>query len=1835
MANSLVNPNFQYSQSYFQDQDKSFAEGVGDFLQYGISAAALSAGLGIYNTGVALVNVLGADAESIDVGDTLQDLGSPEAARYYKENQTGIDAIGFIAGSFIPGLSGIRALRAGQKAVAASTSTARLSTGFRRALVPDARLTAVREEIATKGMDAYAAVQQNKLRSIAAGFHQQALEAAAFEGAVLLTMNQSSSLNGEDLNYFDAVQANLGLAATGLFFGATLGGIFEAVGNVGKLNAAFSDYAKSKGTGAIKVMQEGVNNRISAGDRATTVAQSYVQAKNMRTSPEFGSLPKGEQADWANKSKNAEIQLRLELKNVAGGDARIADSLLKLIDEGKADPVELLSGVAQYKPMYMTDIVFDVPTPQVESMFDYEAAAWISHVHKSSGKPITPEQADEIIQGFWGAATSTHKFNVDAAEGVRGVSRIRELLDSNDPTVWNNMLTLRHESGHLLLNHNAAQLSAKSPIMKRVLASAQALSRKARPQEWDYVDTLQKALDDGIALTKQQLKDLNYYNSPKELLADAYSQLSNPNLFDAASALKEHPDLFKFMVGNKALAGMFRKGKQAIDLQTGKLFSNGVTPTAADVSPEIKLVKDNIHYGRGEVAKLGEKFDAVSIDPIKASARFAVAALRKDIKADTVVDFYNLPDLTAAKALGLNVNVVRDGVQVRSNYQSLDDLIIHSKLEQAEQLRRSSYAAAEAKNKAAGITNKGDVTLDTSTEGQVFTSIEDNAGELVDGARILSTGQIARILDVGEEFVLKSSALIRLYDPKKGMSGLPVGALDNQKDMPFYSLRDGFDPLVPSHATVRADPNAVVDGTRIWGEEATRQRINVIRESVNTAVAGYIKEEFDTLPAEAFKTGINAADNISPTDRTSGLLTSANQEIGSGGAVFQYIGNIVSKVMNRKAAEVSAAFDPLVLKLAADEGAVMEASVLDSVLRQAPSGMEYQFVPQSVDDWLAEVVRSGEINSEVLDGLEQSGVMNQVFGAADGSAKIWRGEIRKSLEAALIDPEGDYMTALEIGQQLAGTIKDTVKTIKNPSLAKFWRDMVDYNADEIVQHKNSLAARIGGNSNINPKNIYPGPADTVLYPHHALVVIKEKGLFGLQDTGMVVAKDAQDLQRKIADIRSQYTDDQLGIYTKKNIQKYKEAEGEYKGAKLFRESNINSLMVRKGVMWDVAPQPNPKLFNQYKDALIGQHRALTRTMIEAKYGEEVAALNASSDWISTYNSAVGKDTKQRNVFSDMRDMMLNKHPESQDNLWAQINTITDSAVSKALYTLISAGRGAVKTGDWQKMNEVLDSYGMEKIYSQANQLLLTNVDAPKSVLGPLTSKMNFVVGTSMLRMDSAHALVNLVSLPIMAQSEFSALQRFAAKDRWQVLRNGTSVNIPGTTESIGTMLPMAHQAIKDFFTKPELVSLYRQRGLLTSTLEDMKAAEATFAKLNTISDTKTFTDTLNKIVDTISTPSDQSEQLAKFVSARIADLVTDTLRVPESVKWSTINAFVSRVNGNYIASQRPTLFQGWLGQAVGLFQTYQFNLLQSLFSNVSHGDKKAVATMLGLQAGIFGAQSIPGFQMMNQYIGERSSENNDFYSVSNSVLGETASNWLMYGTASSAAVPVFGNGIDLYSRGDLTPRTPILLPTSPSEIPAIAVTGRFIGSVLTAVDRLSQGNGTDPALIKATMLDALAHSGFNRPLMGMAQLLQGERTTASGQTLAELDSWDAWNIATRLMGSRPLDEAIAVNSFYRTNAYKVARQASLDSLGDAYRTQIRGGVDDPQSYLDTMSEYASRGGNIESFERWAGNNYRNATQGQIDRLRGTNSSIQGRYLQEIMGAEVEDQIGDYTGLGFQ
>jgi hypothetical protein len=130
---------------------------------------------------------------------------------------------------------------------------------------------------------------------------------------------------------------------------------------------------------------------------------------------------------------------------------------------------------------------------------------------------------------------------------------------------------------------------------------------------------------------------------------------------------------------------------------------------------------------------------------------------------------------------------------------------------------------------------------------------------------------------------------------------------------------------------------------------------------------------------------------------------------------------------------------------------------------------------------------------------------------------------------------------------------------------------------------------------------------------------------------------------------------------------------------------------------------------------------------------------------------------------------------------------------------------------------------------------------------------------------------------------------------------------------------------------------------------------------------KSLADTGEKI-----TGNRMAEEYNRFVAANVADQITQIAIkagvLGEKEAASYINTFVNRTQGNIMASQRPLIFQGPIGQAVGLFQGFQFNTMQQLFRAVSEGSAKDAAMMLGLQGTLYGLNGLPGFQYINQQI---------------------------------------------------------------------------------------------------------------------------------------------------------------------------------------------------------------------------------------------------------------------------
>ena len=330
----------------------------------------------------------------------------------------------------------------------------------------------------------------------------------------------------------------------------------------------------------------------------------------------------------------------------------------------------------------------------------------------------------------------------------------------------------------------------------------------------------------------------------------------------------------------------------------------------------------------------------------------------------------------------------------------------------------------------------------------------------------------------------------------------------------------------------------------------------------------------------------------------------------------------------------------------------------------------------------------------------------------------------------------------------------------------------------------------------------------------------------------------------------------------------------------------------------------------------------------------------------------------------------------------------------------------------------------------------------------------------------------------------------------------------------------------------------------------------------------------------------------------------------------TIGTFANRALGNQAAGQRAAIFTGPIGQAIGLFQSYQMNMMQQLFRNIGEGNTRAIAVAAGMQSTIFGLSSLPGFQALNQIIQQKHGnvEHSDLYSGANDVLGKEASDYLLYGGLSGLL------GTALYSRGDLNPRRASILPINPLEFASV----RAGIKVYQTIDQL-QSNVSKGGDIPTSLLLAAEHNALSRPLTGLAEMFQGATTTQAGQLVSTNGGMqDLASIAgmSRLLGGKPLDEAVALDALYRNNAADLKDRARIADLGQAAETSLRGNSQlAPQQVQSFMGQYVRDGGRQAGFNKWMLGVATKANVSAVNRTFENLHSPSAQYLQSVMGGE--------------
>jgi hypothetical protein len=468
------------------------------------------------------------------------------------------------------------------------------------------------------------------------------------------------------------------------------------------------------------------------------------------------------------------------------------------------------------------------------------------------------------------------------------------------------------------------------------------------------------------------------------------------------------------------------------------------------------------------------------------------------------------------------------------------------------------------------------------------------------------------------------------------------------------------------------------------------------------------------------------------------------------------------------------------------------------------------------------------------------------------------------------------------------------------------------------------------------------------------------------------------------------------------------------------------------------------------------------------------------------------------------------------------------------------------------------------------------------------------------------------------------------------------IDLPGTDSQIlapAKLVANALEAMVKDGSKGPLKAKYKSWGLTTDRVEQMALLIDDF----TLKGTETVTELEAKTASGFARFKVAARELAesgekwtgnkfveeanRFISANVMDQIT-SLAVKHGVMDERtaqvyINQFVNRVEGTILASQRPLIFQGPIGQSIGLFQRYQFNLLQQLFRYASEGSKKDVAMVMGLQGTIFGLQGLPAFQAINTHIVGQLSGNpdhRDAYTFTYGALGETAANFAMYGLASNILQT------NLYTRGDINPRHLTVLPTSLQETPLVAGWSKFFGSMYETFGKIKGGGN-----VWESILQGIEHNGISRPLAGFAQVFQAGgpegkvySTSNQGSILYSNDLM-TWASITRMAGGRPLEEARANDHLWRFRTYEAARKSSMASLAETIKSTIIQGNEPSEEQIEGFAEkYTKLGGRQENFNRTMLRLYKNANVSQAEQLATKLKSPFSQDMQLLMGGDLPD-----------
>lgn len=1674
----------------------SLPERAGAFTVGAVTSAVAS----FYNTGVAVNNFFGGDAEEMDVQKKLSSMDR-DWGTYYAENKDLIDTAGFVAGSFVPGAIGMKAMqlaKIGKYGGAVGRAVAGPLNFFaeKRAL----NLAKGLEDIASEGGTAFAFVNRNKLAAMGWETADKVLEVAAGELMIAATMKQSPLLADD----------GWGEVAKDLVFTSAIGG--GLLGGVGafSMNKLFKDTVKQ--ADAIQRKYDTVDTfkalDVGVGDKVYGLVDSLL------------ALPdKVLDSDKLLKVQSKFLgpkEVTLDLSGQLGATISRRDSgafvkLQELFLDNKN--VDKETGVA------MGEFLVDI-------------------VRRGKAADVGSEKIKRVVGEYMLGLRSAHGLSDD----------VSKVFDDADVFYVNTKLP--------------ASANGVPDLTK-------ALSRI--PQEGGHIQQPYRIVGD----IKQAQTMMVGAERPIKKLQDAWDAGADIAVLpDNTMRVNPKSQIIKQMSDDPAFSGI-----RYLNTRTGAVTEEAVV-TAADVTKDFtnKITKRGVVTDvRAYNFSVDTWYEDIGeITATEATARHAWFAKMGDELLGKKAVTINGNDISALSFIkqtpdGLSkykhVAVDFGGDDIRTIEeigQQLPQLLDDIKAEQAMLL--FSQEGADVRTIAYKL-NMSEDALAAMVETEFKNFRSKQLAQRTDG------------LDLPLGLHLKRENIAVKYDVA---DALP-------------SFAEGVDPAqLSALQKAKGIKPDFIDGEVGWS-----QRVAMAEERLRTA--------FHTVVPE------NLASQFQDIDHAA-LIKQANQE-GAGASTlgmanadysetaklfYQNTGKLTHRLRETYVEEALGTLRPHMHKLQQNQAAAAELGILDYAMRASDEQYTLwrETTPGGVGKNYLVPVRAVDFNKMTLD--------KKIIAELENAGK-----------------KGQY-------------------EIKHNEVADFIEQWVNTNGDRVSRRTQLLNAR-GYTSSINPKAFYVPPIDTARFKHFAFVREVDGALGSTSEVTMVVAKDAKELQQKVAQIPSS----KYEVFYKQDTEDYFKVKGQYDQQQTLNSPRINSDLRRMGVLTDFMPSTRPEnVLADYMNFTNSSWSNLAREAVETRYGQLFEQLrflgrNYTEAATSQFSGNIAQAKLEAiDPFADGIRTALDISKKSQYKLLAEANEFVDALGTRAYRAIANATDAAAKgTIKWEEAAKLAQQHGVGGVFNidnVAEAYRLSNAPYDRNLFRETISKVNTILANTVLRLDAANSVLNAISTTLTTGTELAALRTMFKNDPQMaaMLADATSVAIPGKP---GAAMPSTTKLIinaaKNYFTDEgkALRKVYYDAGDIKN-VKSMYHQMMDDLALPNILDNGALADISRKAdafveVGAKYTGNAFSEEFTRFISANIMDQLTapavqkGLMTKQEAAAWRSV--FVNRTQGNYITSQRPIIFQGTTGAAIGLFQTYAFTLMQQLARHISNKDSRALLTFGGLQTALFGLNGLPFFEAVNTHIIGNASTNDshsDVYSTVTKALGKDMGDWLMYGTAS--AFPLFTDKMPaLYTRGDVNPRHLTVIPVLPTQMPFFDASVRVASNLWDTAGMLAKGGN-----VKNTLLEGLEHNGISRPLAGLAQAANGYTTTGKGGLIsANADLFSIAN-ASRLLGAKPVDEAVALNTLYRQKAYQAKDAARLEFLGQTIKTQLReNAAPSEEDMQDFLAAYTSVGGRAENYSRAMQRWQRDANISVINQITHFHNTPYANRMLEIMeGGALED-----------